>query len=812
MDKEKIKLIAELEKEKESRLNADQKLKEMEIELAELRDQRSKHETDADQKSWELNRLSSLVNSLNGAILVESEERRIVTVNESFCNMFSVPVPPEQMIGMDCSQQASQVKVIFSEPDAFEEGIDKLLNKKKPKYNERLDMVDGRILERDYIPFFHNNKYAGHLWHYRDITKEINAEESIKKSEEKYRNIIRNMKLGLLEIDVNGIIVRGYPWFCEMTGYTKEELEGKNGFDLLVPDEFKDKIREELKLRAQGKESAYEMQVKRKNGEILWVLVSGSPVYDTSGKITGSISIHLDITESKQFQERLLKAKKEADSARNSEREFLAKMSHEIRTPLNSIIGMSYLLSDSNLDDKQKKYLSTLKSSSELLNRLITNILDLSKMESGHYEPRNHVFNIRDLIKSIINSLRMQTENKPVTIELEKDKNIPTWVNGDDLALQQVLINLIGNAIKFTNEGSVYLRVKVNNEDSGEINLYFEVEDTGMGISKDLLKSIFNKYKQGEKRGKQSVGTGLGLTISKELIESHGGKIDVDSIEGKGSTFKFTMKFEKVVSEFKSEGISKSVIVNKDNVSILVVEDNKNNIKYISELLTRWGYKYEVCTTGKEVRKVYNDKKFDFIFMDIQLPDANGYELTREIRASGGVNAESNIIALSASAFDWDIKEAYNSGMTDYLSKPFTPIELKSIFGNVSKNEVKTSNDNPYLEALDSKRLLLLYENDTKFAFEMFNMFVSMVPFEVEKLLKTKDKTELKSVIHNIKPNFGQVGLTELENSLEEIEMGLENGSLDDSSINNAITKVINDISSKIPLVQKQLNILNNIV
>ena len=304
----------------------------------------------------------------------------------------------------------------------------------------------------------------------------------LRASEEKYRGIIENMELGLMEVDNEGIIVRAYPRFCEMVGYHENELIGRDAIAVFIPDDFLPVMHQQSQDRANGQAGIYEIQLRKKNGEYIWVLISGSLIYDLNGAIIGSVGIHYNVTNQKKMQGDLEIAKKQAEHAEQAQKQFLANMSHEIRTPLNAILGMSHLLYDTQPSDEQYEYLDILKKSAEMLRDLISDVLDLSKIKSGKLEIQEKTFDLVGLVRSLVKSYQLRITDKPLKIELHIDERLQNLIIGDDLLLNQILNNLIGNANKFTAKGIIKVTVKIKSYKLDRLILEFKVSDTGIGI------------------------------------------------------------------------------------------------------------------------------------------------------------------------------------------------------------------------------------------------------------------------------------------------------------------------------------------
>lgn len=657
---------------------------EIEQLVAVARDRTIRKKIEDDLATTQL-RLSTLITNLQAGILVENEQRHIALVNQTFCDIFSVPVPPDTLIGTDCSQSAEQSKMLFKNPDQFVARIEELLKDRAQAVNEHLEMADGRHLERDYIPIYSGDTYLWHLWRYNDITERYETQELIRRSEEKYRGIMENMELGLLEVDNDERIVKVYDYFCKMVGYSAEELIGKQANLIFLPPNYQELMALHQSRRKYGESSTYEMPMLKKDGSIIWVLISGGPIYNHLGEIIGSIGIHYDITNRKNLEDELAEAKTTAEEAQIAEKEFLANMSHEIRTPLNAIIGMSSLLYDTHPSAEQKEYIDILKTSANFLLSLISDLLDMAKIEAGRIEVNARPFDLKGTLRTLQRTFQLQLEGRPVEVEASVDSTIPTTVVGDETLLNQILMNLLGNADKFTKEGTIGVRARVARRQKSKVTIEFQIFDTGIGISEENLGLIFQKFKQVHAPQKQKhKGTGLGLAIVKELIRLQEGAISVESEENKGTTFTFTLDYEVP----KAQGVplsgknSPPTQILSDNKTlagrrILVVEDNLMNQKYISTLLKKWSIDFEIANNGQFGVDKANERLYEIILMDLQMPIMDGVEATINIRNTNNLNRNTPIVALTASAMVDQKEKALKAGMNDFLTKPFTPIQLE---------------------------------------------------------------------------------------------------------------------------------------
>jgi CheY-like chemotaxis protein len=355
---------------------------------------------------------------------------------------------------------------------------------------------------------------------------------------------------------------------------------------------------------------------------------------------------------------------------------FISVMSHEIRTPLNAVIGMSHLLLDENPLESQKENLSILKFSAENLMTLINDVLDFTKIETGNIELEKANVDMRDLIQSITASMQYKAIQNNIYLKYNIDNDVPAYVIGDRARLTQILLNLVSNSVKFTSTGGVNIDLKVIEQSTKSVRIRFAVSDTGIGIANDKLNTIFESFKQAEADTTRNYGgTGLGLAISKRLIELHDSRINVDSVLGEGSTFWFTITFQKI----QDQTINKNNKVDTGlNINVLVVDDNQINRLLINKVLKKWGATADFAENGKEaIDKLEQYKNFDVVLMDIHMPVMGGLEATGVIRGKDDPYFKKlPIIALTASMLSNEMGQIGGAGMDDYILKPFDPKTL----------------------------------------------------------------------------------------------------------------------------------------
>lgn len=779
-----------IERERAARKQAESFLEQKSLELYTINKKLKKLNDELEEKVADRTEVilrsellyKTVVGSLKSAVLLEDETRHIILTNQNFCQMFGVPVLPEQMVGMDCSQSAEETKHIFQDPEGFVSGVNHLLENRKISLAQLLHLNDGRVLSRDYIPIFLNDKYVGHLWKYDDITEDHRVQDLIKESEEKYRGIIENMDLGIMEVNNDDIITKVYNKFCLMVGYSREELIGKKAMNLLLPDDsFRALMNEQNTNRESGISGVYEVPLRKKNGEVIWVIISGAPIVDRNGVLIGSVGVHLDVTDKRRIQEVLEEARQVAENARLKEKRFLANMSHDIRTPINAIIGLTHLLFDNELSTEQLEYLRGIKHSSDALLSLVSDVLDISKIEAGEMKMVEKPYALKSLVNSILQPFKVHLKGKPIDISYEIDKDIKNEVFGDPGFLTQILMNLLGNAEKFTSKGHILLRVNLLCKLGDYLMTEFQVIDTGIGISNEKLSSIFDSYRQADHTIKSKFGgTGLGLAIVKQLVNIHGGEISVESKEGEGTTFTFTLPLKDTgkVPEDPVDFMGKTTF-DKDN-SVLIVEDNELNIVYITGLLKKWKISHHIARSVAEARAVIFDNAYDLVLMDISLGDGNGFDLTRELRATAkGKNQNKPIVALSASALTDDLLEAEKAGMNDFVTKPFKPEDLHSCFEKYLKVQKMVKPVALPSSSINPSLIVEQFNGDKVFAKEMLQVFLNTVPQELLKMEESIASNEhiiAGKIAHKVKPSFGILGLKDEMEIMRLIEIAAKQG------------------------------------
>jgi PAS domain S-box-containing protein len=559
--------------------------------------------------------------------------------------------------------------------------VEKIINKKPYE-------VELKVYRKDHTPiwaFFANSPLLNELGEVeRQITVvvDISARKNAEEESKMLSLVASNTTSGVVINDKNGKVEWINSAFEKITGYTLDDVKCKHLGDSLKGELTDISIIERSRELSRNKQSfEVDLLAYRKDGQPLWISVINSVILTADGNVDKYIEVIIDITAKKKVEMELVAAKEKALQLNRAKDMFISVMSHEIRTPLNAVIGMANLLTEDNTNDSQKENLSILKFSADNLMSLINDLLDFTKIETGNVQLEKANIDLRKLIQGVTNSMQYRAVEKNIYLKNNISDDVPQLIIGDSARLIQIMLNLVSNAVKFTEDGGVTIDVGVLEENEKSVRVRFAVTDTGIGIAKDKLNTIFESFKQAEADTTRKYGgTGLGLAISKRLVELHDSRINVDSVLGQGSTFWFTITFNKA----NSKKISDSSMEMGLNLNVLVVDDNQINRILVNKVLQRWGTKVDFAENGQQaIDKVETNHNYDVVLMDVHMPIMGGLEATEILRAkTDPYYQQLPILALTASMLSSEVNEMSNAGMNDFILKPFEP---KTLYDKLSK-------------------------------------------------------------------------------------------------------------------------------
>ena len=598
-------------------------------------------------KTINANRLQYLIGNLGKGILVEDENHEVVLVNQQFCDLFKIPLLPEQMIGINCLEALQEAIKLFKDPDEARNQVMSMLGKQEAVIGHEVYFADGRILERDYVPIIIEDTFKGQLWSY------------------------------------------------------------------------------------------------------------------------------IDITQQRQLQRSLVEAKNRAIQSEKSKSAFLSSMSHEIRTPMSAVIGLADQLSMTELTEQQSFFVKNITDSANGLLGIINDILDMAKIEAGKMHIERDLIVLSDINKSVENILKPKAEEKGIVLKSVIDSQIDQYLFGDAVRIRQILMNILGNAIKFTDAGSIQFNVTLLVNEENEQLVQFTCVDTGIGISEDSLNHIFDEFHQeNNSNTNHSSGSGLGLSITKKLVNMMDGKIELESIKGFGTKVTVQIPFPKVeakdlASDFVEEDLSPFLIGKR----ILIVEDNKINRVIFSLMLKNLKVLVDEAENGLDALELIDKNQYDLILMDIQMPVMDGPATLVNIRRKLGDSLP--VIALTATAFKSEVIHMLNLGFSDCITKPIDQKGLQQRLGLFFK---AGSHREKYYKEIHKKILAKISEMAGDNPVQLKKMVhylieeVDIALIEWEKCLLDNNWTQAKRILHREKMMIKSIGIDGLDGIIAEIE------------------------------------------
>ena len=601
------------------------------------------------------------------------------------------------------------------------------------------------------------------------------------------RSLIEASLDPLITISIEGKITDMNAAFANITGMTRKDLTGTDFFDYFTePQKAREGYQEVF---AKGFVADYPLTIRdHKRTDVLF---NGSVYKDESGNVLGVVVVARDITEQKRIANELTEAKvfaelataiaedakskaesaaQIAENAVKSKQQFLSNMSHEIRTPMNAIIGFTKVVLKTELSDKQREYLMAIKMSGDALIVLINDILDLAKVDAGKMTFEKTPFKMASSLSAMLHLFETKIHEKNLVLIKEYDNRIPQVLVGDPVRLHQIILNLMSNAVKFTNQGHITVNVHLLSEDEENVTIEFSISDTGIGIAKNKLTNIFENFQQASSATSRLYGgTGLGLAIVKQLVEKQGGSIRVKSKINEGSSFSFILNFQKTSSETETGAYIEELDTELKNIKVLVVEDIPLNQLLMKTLLDDFGFERDMAANGKIAIEKLQSNVYDIILMDLQMPEMNGFEATEYIRKK--MNSKIPIIALTADVTTVDLEKCKAVGMNDYIAKPVDERVLYSkIVGLVRKPEVILTNENnedvtnqiKKLKCIDLAYLNRRTKSNPTLMMEVISLYLEQTPPLIQAMKQSfqdKDWNLLQSAVHKMIPSFSIMGI-----------------------------------------------------
>lgn len=648
-----------------------------------------------------------------------------------------------------------------------------------------------------------------------DITIRKQIEEELRTSHENFQSTLETSIDGYWQVDLQGRLTDVNAAACAMLGYTKPEMLSLRVPDIdIVVSEEDVKARIEKMLKTGG--DRFESRHRRKDGSELDVEVSLSLVRSTQ-RVSAFIR---NIVKRKAAERLLIASRNEAERANVAKSLFLALVSHDLRTPMNGVLGMLELVLDSNLSAEQKGYLDVAQSSAQSMVALLNDILDMSKMESGKMELEKVPFDIRRLLSETVQALSIIASKKGLDLFYHIDERVPSHLMGDPTRLRQVITNLVGNAIKFTQQGHIVLKVAIEQLSTNGLTLGFIIQDTGIGIAPEHQLSIFDAFTQADvSTSRQFGGTGLGLAICRQLVSLMGGNICVESQIGRGSAFLFTAQFilakEHVLNDVGNTSPTEFSYGARTgtSLSILLAEDVLANQKFFMTVLAKAGHSVMLAQDGEEAIAHAKASHFDVILMDIGMPRVDGFEATKTIRACGiGIP----IIALTAHGLPGFRDQCVAAGMSDYLSKPVKSRDLlnKVMELHVSFSTRASKNASDALEVPPERELLVF---DTATALDMTGGDLSIqlnvllltreqitqqMP-EIEAAVIAQDAQSLRAVSHALKSSLGLIGAFRAQQVCASLEVAAKN--TDTAAFGDLLQKLKVELDALVPAIDSYM-------
>jgi PAS domain S-box-containing protein len=624
--------------------------------------------------------LAGILESTADGILAVDANGKVICANRRFIELWRIP--GHLLERADDKDLLAHVVEQLVDPGAFLARVHALYESNAGDM-DILMFKDGRVFERYSAPFLLDGLIIGRVWSFRDITERKQAEAALVDSRNLLQAIIDTVPMRVFWKDRDLRYLGCNPAFARDAGlHDRTEVIGKDDYAMAWAEQADLYRSDDLQVIDSGiAKLDFEEPQCTPDGRRIWLRTSKVPLDFGHGQASGVLGVYDDITDRKQAEAALRDAKVAADAASLAKSEFLAHMSHEIRTPMNVVIGLAQFLEGGQLLPGQEQAVRGIREAGDSLLHIINDILDFSKIEAGQLRMERLPFDLAPELDRVASLLRGTGTKKGIQLEVRRPAEaLPTLV-GDPLRLEQVLVNLIGNAIKFTEHGAVTVEVKLLEAKATARRLRFEVQDSGIGIRPEALSQLFTAFTQADAgTSRRFGGTGLGLTISKRLVEQMGGKIGATSAPGAGSTFWFEVPFDCAGEETPAAAAAEAArpsVKNLDGLRVLAVDDNRMNLFVVEQMLTRKGATISLAADGQQALQMLKaqPRDYDVVLMDVRMPVMDGLTATRAIRSDSEI-ASIPVIALTAGVMAEELEAAMASGVDGFLAKP---IDLKEL-------------------------------------------------------------------------------------------------------------------------------------
>jgi PAS domain S-box-containing protein len=732
--------------------------------------------------------LEQLFEASTEAIAFINENGLVERINSQFTMIFGYTA--DELIGKSLDET-------IIPPTLRDEGItvtQEIKNGKHIFLETVRQRKDGSLLDVSItgMPIIIEEKSAGIYAIYRDISRQKRAEQEIAVQKAYLEQLFEASTEAIAFIDEHDRVERINSQFTAIFGFSLDEVIGRSLDETIIPHTHHSEGKTVKSTIKEGRHVFHETVRKHKDGRLLDVSITGMPI-SIEGKDAGVYAIYRDISDRKQAEVELKAAKEEAEEATRAKSSFLANMSHEIRTPMNAIIGLSHLAMESELTPQQFDYQKKIHTSANSLLRLIDDILDFSKIEAGKLELEKNIFSLEEVLARVSSIINVESSEKGIDFSLHIQDSIPDNLVGDALRLEQVLINLASNAVKFTSQGKVSVEVELVEDSGPQADVRFTVNDTGIGMTREQIEQLFQPFHQADLSITRKYGsTGLGLAICRRLLDMMDSEIRVKSAPGQGSQFSFSVRFNQALCEVPEvmAGISKDhareLLANR---RILLVEDNDTNLQVARELLEQVGLEVIAATNGLEAVTLAAKKQFDGILMDLQMPVMDGLTATREIRR-GPYPRNLPILAMTANAMAAVRDDCLAAGMNDHIAKPIKPAILYETLarrlrpdinvGVFSGKETAAASEStdatqlfPYLDGIDVQAGLAAVNNNQELYTKLLHNFRDRhqgIAADMRAALEQEDLNLTQRLAHTMKGVAGTLGA----NTLSSISSRLE--------------------------------------